>query len=263
MIFDIQHTGHKKTRLSDIQRFTPREQDSKPSLEWLNKSYDSQDARRPAFPKTEMISPVPSFSSPSTSNFSPSEFCGPNPYNQFNQKLQQTEDYRTIFSQSGPSHSRYSQPTSTITSHSHQQEQERIQRTKFFAESHPPSVRTIKTEPSLLDDVVYEGSMTNTGPYINPHIDLQMQNTAPQNLTRHPERPTVPQQARVPSRPSVIRNINNVRDQEQRFYQMEAQMLKMHGDLLKSTGTLLYFCLGNKNEYFCHPKKCTTILLVH
>merc|ERR1711892_1072034 len=37
MIFDIQQSGHKKTRLSNDQPFTPKELDSNHSSEWLNK----------------------------------------------------------------------------------------------------------------------------------------------------------------------------------------------------------------------------------
>ena len=38
-------------------------------------------------------------------------------------------------------------------------------------------------------------------------------------------------------RPSVIKNVSSLMNREQKFLQMEAQMLKMHGDLLTQTGT--------------------------
>ena len=59
---------------------------------------------------------------------------------------------------------------------------------------------------------------------------------SPPSIARYQDRPILTEQARINSRPSVIRNINTARDQEQKCLQMEAQMLKMHGDLLTQTG---------------------------
>ena len=136
---------------------------------------------------------------------------------------------------SRPSYSGYPQPSSTITSQEYkrEQEQERKPKIEIFEENQFHRVNIIKREPSLLDDVVYEGSMTSTGLYVNPHTNIHRQHTM-----RYQDRPTLDEQARIHSRPSVIRNSNCARDQEQKFLQMEAQMLKMHGDLLKQTGNI-------------------------
>ena len=98
------------------------------------------------------------------------------------------------------------------------------------------NVSHIKKEPSLLDDFVYEGSLMRKGMYVNPQTNINRPNPAFPTFAQYQNIPQVNEQARIPSRPSVIRNTNTERGQEQTFLQMEAQMLKMHGDLLKQTG---------------------------
>ena len=128
----------------------------------------------------------------------------------------------------------YSCPTSTITSQAYEREKEQERKPKI--EYLPPNVSYIKKEPSLLDDVVYEGSMMRNGMYVNHHKNINRPNPAFPTFAQYQNIPQVNEQARIPSRPSVIRNTNTERGQEQKFLQMEAKMLKMHGDILKQTG---------------------------
>jgi hypothetical protein len=106
----------------------------------------------------------------------------------------------------------------------------------MFEENNFNKVNYIKREPSLLDDVVYAGSMTSNGLYVNPHAEIPRQKPSSLSIARYQARPILTEQDRINSGPSVIRNINTAREQEQKFLQMEAQMLNMHGDLLKQTG---------------------------
>merc|ERR1711892_1294842 len=102
---------------------------------------------------------------------------------------------------------------------------------------HSYNVKPIKTEPFYIDHGIYQGSMRHQDGYTSPHTNTQRPYPNPPPVNRYPERP--PFTAHTQARPSVIRNVNNARDQDQKFLQMESQMLKMHGELLKQTGNLM------------------------
>ena len=57
------------------------------------------------------------------------------------------------------------------------------------------------------------------------------------NDMKYPEKKPNPS---VPPRPSVIKSVKAAKEQEQPFLQFEAQMLKMHGDILTQTGKRKY-----------------------
>ena len=239
---DISHIGNlKKNKLLQpiySQDFATKQQESKVSSEWLKSSisrFDSHSTTFQAFTKQDMSPHFPPFFTPSQANFSASEL------NLACNKLTTKNDNLDNFPQR-PCHSGYSRP-STITSQEYQreQEQERKPKIEMFDEKHSHNVNKMKKEPSLLDDVVYEGSMTSNGMYVNPYTNIPRQNTTRPDMARYHNRSTLTEQARTNHRPSVIRNSNTAKDQEQQFLQMEANMLKMHGDLLTQTGT--YFQL--------------------
>ena len=221
---NVQQSEQKKTKLFEpvySQSFASEQQEYKPSSEWLKSSfpiYDSHSTAKQAVTK-QAISPTPFFSS-GRANFSASGIVHPS-----------SRPYLTC--------NKSQIPSSTITSQAYQREHEYERKPKIlmFEENHFNNVNDIKREPSLLDDVVYEGSMTSSGLYVNPHVNIPRQNPSPPHMARYQDRPIPNEQDVINSRPSVIRNINTVRDQEQKFLQMEAQMLKMHGELLTQTGT--------------------------
>jgi hypothetical protein len=196
-------------------------------------SHSTTQAKIQAFTKQDISPHFPPFFTPSQANFSAAEL---NLECNRSHKLTTNNDNLDNFPPR-PGHSGYSRP-STITSQEYQreQEQERKPKIEMFDKNHCHSVIKTKKEPSFLDDVVYEGSMTSTGVYVNPFTNIQRQNTTLLDMAQYHNRPTLTEQARTNHRPSVIRNSNTARDQEQQFLQMEAQMLKMHGDLLTQTG---------------------------
>ena len=138
-----------------------------------------------------------------------------------------------------------------------EQEEESKNRAAMFGGNGSNKTVYIKKEPSLLDDVVYEGSMTSSGLYVNPLKNIQQLNessrsslhqssqqgvsTIVNNRARYPDRHANTEQAQVASRPSVIRNLNVAREQDQTFLQFESKMLKFHGDILRQTGDLFNY----------------------
>ena len=75
-----------------------------------------------------------------------------------------------------PTHSISPGPTSTITSQmfNRDQEQDRKNKIEMFGGNESNKMISIKKEPSLLDEVVYEGSSTSHGLYVNPNTQHNM-----------------------------------------------------------------------------------------
>ena len=93
----------------------------------------------------------------------------------------------------------------------------------------------IKKEPKLLYSAE---SLVNNTSCIKSHQGVLFRQcnsvTSPiYNDMKYPEKKPNPL---VPSRPSVIKSVKAAKEQEQPFLQFEAQMLKMHGDILTQTG---------------------------
>ena len=148
----------------------------------------------------------------------------PNPYQAYSQ-LPTKPMYLPPRKPSNPLHP-HSQPTATITSSQYQKEQQ------YLATALP-----VKSEPSPLDNAVYEGSITDTGLIIhNSRADSQhTTHQADHNSTGYTERQPYAEGATMVERPSVIKNASSLRSREHKFLQMEARMLKMHGNLLTHT----------------------------
>ena len=133
-------------------------------------------------------------------------------------------------------HFGYSSPTSTVTSQAYEREQKQERKPKI--ENLPPKVSNIKKVSSLLDNVVFDGSMMASidGLYVNPQANISRPNPAFPTFTQYKNILNCNEEARIPSRPSVIRNTNTERGQEWKCSQMETQLPKMHGNIIKQTG---------------------------
>ena len=164
--------------------------------------------------------------SPSDSNFLKKEFTKSfNPY-----QLPGTQIY---LPPKAPQYG-HSAPTATITSNQYQGEQE--EENKQSLSSILQTNQAVKIEPSPLDNAVYEGSITSTGLYINKYQDTSTPHQAAHGVAEHKERQAYDEATRIVQRPTVIRNARSHMNKEHIFLEMESQMLKMHGNLLKQTG---------------------------
>ena len=128
----------------------------------------------------------------------------------------------------------HSQPTATITSNQYKREQEQEHENK-------QKDQPIKIEPSISDNDMHRGSTSNTGNYSNNDQAKPRPLLSANDQAENQERHIFADVTRMAQRPTVIRNARRLMTREQnKFVKMEVQMLKMHGDLLKKTGSPSY-----------------------
>ena len=215
---DMEHVDKKKTKLSEpFSNISFPLQEEKSNFEY---QYTGPNK---LFPK---CGEAQNFQTSSSMRFMPKGLTEePNPYQAYSQ-LPTKPMYLPPRKPSNPLHP-HSQPTATITSSQYQKEQQ------YLATALP-----VKSEPSPLDNAVYEGSITDTGLIIhNSRADSQhTTHQGAHNTTGYTERQPYAGGATMVQRPSVIKNASSLRSREHKFLQMEAKMLKMHGNLLTHTG---------------------------
>ena len=230
VIYDVRQSENKKTKLFEpiyCQSFLQKQEESKQSSEWMkqsNSGYYSQVGTQPWFQKDNKPSHSAHFPPSSIANTSASDLG------------LLTKTIPSDFIPKRAPQLGYSRPTSTITSQAYEREQEQERKPKI--ENLPPKVSNIKKVSSLLDNVVFDGSMMASidGLYVNPQANISRPNHAFPTFTQYKDIPQCNKEARIPSRPSVIRYTNTERGQEWKCSQMETQLPKMHGNIIKQTG---------------------------